>query len=361
MLNAVGAAGTPAEGQVGPNAAARGREAPAADRGTVVPGDVVAVDVIIPVGNKRPFLERCLRSVLEAAEASPLVRVTVIDHGSTDGSNELGAALCRGRARHLVIPGGTISAIRNAGARMADAPILSFLDCDCVVPRGYFDAVRRVMANPEVAAAGRRVDYPADGRWLERTWHAMHESVSEGFRKYLNSGNFVIRREVFERVGGFDEALETGEDSELGQRLNALGFRIWESADLAVLHVDNPQSIGAFFRKELWHGRGMLGTARMWPPQLLLLSVILHALLLVAAAGWVALGSGALAARMAVALGLAFGMPVLAVLFRVGVRRRRVSWLSAVVLYQAYLLARIGALAMALSRPRRRSATLPAA
>ena len=312
------------------------------------------VDVVVPVFNKREFLEASLGSILQAAESSRLARVTVVDHGSTDGSLELGAALCHGRARHVVMKGGTIAALRNAGARDSDRPILCFIDADCVVTPGYFEALCRVMADPAIAATGRRVDYPADGVWIERTWHEMHRSTSDGFRNYLNSGNLAVRREVFEHVGGFDETLTTGEDSELGQRLNARGYRIWESADLAVLHLDNPRTIRGFFRKEVWHGRNLLATARIWPPHLPLISVVLHALCLGAAALWLLEGTGTLGRRLAVAFVLAFAVPVLAVLYRALPRRRRVAWVPAAVLYQTYLLARIAALASTMKRWRQR-------
>jgi GT2 family glycosyltransferase len=318
------------------------------------------VDVVVTVFNKRPFLEASLGSILGAAESSRIARVTVLDHGSTDGSLELGIALCRGRARHVVVSGGSIARLRNIGAKGSDRPILSFIDADCVVPPGYFEALSRVMANTEVAATGRRVDYPTDGSWIERTWHAMHHSASEGFRKYLNSGNFAIRREVFERFGGFADALVTGEDSELGKRLNDGGFRIWESADLAVVHLDNPRSLLGFFRKEVWHARGMLATRRVWPPHLPLIGAALHGLCLVAAVCWLTIGPGTQWGRLAVAFGLAFVVPVLGVLYRAFPQRRRVPWLHAAVLYQAYLIARVTALVVApMSRRRRRRAEGP--
>jgi GT2 family glycosyltransferase len=319
------------------------------DRGTE------RIDVVVTVFNKRPFLEASLGSILRAAESSGIARVTVLDHGSTDGSSDVAMALCRGRARLVVVPsGGTIAALRNAGAKGSDRPILSFIDADCVIPPGYFAALGQVMANPDVTATGRRVDYPADGQWIERTWHAMHRSAAEGYRKYLNSGNFAVRRAAFERVGGFNEALVTGEDSELGQRLNDHGFRIWESADLAVVHLDNPRSLVEFFRKEVWHARGMLATRRLWPPHLPLIGAALHVLCLVSAGLWLMLGTGALWARLAVAGGLAFVVPLGGVLYRTLQQHRRVQWMQGAVLYQTYLLARIAALVVgAMERSRR--------
>lgn len=309
------------------------------------------IDVIVPVYNKRPFLAQAVGSVLEAAEADGHVRVTVVDNGSTDGSIETLRGLCEGRARLLEHPGGTIGAVRNAGARTGDAPIVSFLDCDCVVPRDYFDRLRRALRDPSRAATGCRVDYPTDGPWVERVWHALHRSgITDGPRAYINSGNLAVRREVFDAVGGFDEVLVTGEDAELGQRINARGLVVWEAHELVVLHLDNPRTLRAFFRKEIWHGQGMLGTLRLWPPHLPALSTLLHFACLVAAVGTLAAAPIPVVWRLAGALGLAFTTPVLVVAYRALTKRRAVPWIAATILYQAYLLARLVAVAQIAGR-----------
>jgi GT2 family glycosyltransferase len=301
-----------------------------------------SIDVIVPVYNKRPYLDASISSILAAAEAAPGVSVTVVDHGSTDGSLECAVSLCSGRARHLVKLGGTIGAVRNAGARLSDGAIVSFLDSDCVVPLGYFDSLRRVLELHQVAATGCRVDYPDDGPWVERVWHQIHRAKQEdGPRVYLNSGNLAIRRSAFEAIGGFSESLVSGEDTDIGRRLNERGLRVWESRELRVLHVDNPRTIPAFFRKEVWHALGLYSMVRAWPPSRPLLMTMVHVAALVVAFLWAYAGSAPLGLRVSGAVVMVFVVPIMTVLYRSFAMRRLVPLLPAVLLYQVYFLARI--------------------
>ena len=299
----------------------------------------------MPVFNKRAYLETCLGSVLAAEERDAGVEVIVVDNGSTDGSLELVRALCAGRARVETHAGGTIAAVRNAGARVASAPIFCFLDCDVVVPEDYFARLRAVFERKDVAAAGCRVDYPTDGPWVEAVWHRMHRTRVEGFQHYINSANFSVRRDAFTAVGGFNEALTTGEDAELGMRLNQAGHRIWETQSLVVVHVDNPRTLSAFLRKEIWHGLGMFGTMRLSLLDRPTIMMFVHLILMVAAGVQLGAGRGGIAARLAVALLLVTAVPAVTVLYRMRSGARGVPFLPAVALYEVYYLARLIALA----------------
>lgn len=301
------------------------------------------ITVIVPVFNKRAFLPRCLASVLDAADKAGGVRVLVIDDGSTDGSDAVAEALCRGRAEFTRESHRTIAAVRNAGAKRAATPLLSFVDCDIVLPPEYFTTLRDVFADPAIAATGCRVTYPHDASWIERAWDLMHVTPSDGFRAYLNSGNFAVRREAFAAVGGFDEALLTGEDAELGQRLNDAGHRVYESRRLAVLHVDNPRTIGAFFRKEVWHADGMFGTVRLGSIDRPTAMTVLH-LLLAATALWLLATSRWSAGLLAAVAAALLAVPLLTVAYRSLASGRPAPVVAGTALYEVYYAARITAL-----------------
>src|SRR5215211_808483 len=100
--------------------------------------DCIRIDVVIPVYNKRHLLEEAVGSVAIAAEAHGAARLWIVDNGSTDGSYEFLMQRFSRRATILRLPSGTISAVRNLGARQGDAGVLSFIDCDCLLQRDYF-------------------------------------------------------------------------------------------------------------------------------------------------------------------------------------------------------------------------------
>ena len=88
------------------------------------------VSVIIPVYNVRPYLERCLRSVL--CQTYKDLEIIMVDDGSTDGSGELAEQLATLDSRICVIhqENQGLSGARNTGLRAAQGNYVVFLDSD---------------------------------------------------------------------------------------------------------------------------------------------------------------------------------------------------------------------------------------
>jgi GT2 family glycosyltransferase len=312
-----------------------------AARPSVVPAADGRIAAIVPAYNKRGYIEPCIASIVAAADADGQVDIVVVDHGSTDGTFEALEAW-RGRVRLERHVGGTIAAVRNAGAAIAGGSLLAFVDCDCVVPRDYFVALRRVLRERGCTAAGCEVGVPADGTWVERTWHALHTRGGDGPRHYINSAAFSVAREAFDGIGGFDAALVTGEDTDICLRLGRAGGTLWEAQALRVTHLDNPRTLGAFYRKERWRGIG--GLSRTVLRERARASI---ATLAFAACALLAIGALfvpiAPAARLAVAVALVLAVPAAAVLWRWRQLGRVVAPLQALVLYTVYFAARVAA------------------
>lgn len=304
--------------------------------------DPFRVSFVVPVRNKRAYGEQCLGSVVEMVRRTPHSELFLVDNGSTDGSLEFCQSLAGDRIRVLEVAG-TIAAVRNAGAAEAKGDWLYFIDSDCVVPPNLVERLAGVLRNPEVDATGCAVEYPLDRSWVERTWSLMHRRRSDGPRSYLNSGNLVVRRSAFERISGFSPGMVTGEDAELGQRLCEAGYRIAEHRALAVTHLDNPQTLAAFYRKEVWHGLGARdarGKIRFDRPTAL---AVLHVLLL-AAIPVAALMPFPLDAKVVIGAGLFTAVPAFAVAARFQQTRRSFGFLAGAALYWVYLVARVVAL-----------------
>ena len=69
--------------------------------------------------------------------------------------------------------------------------------------------------------------------------------------------NFLVRRDVFLAVGGFNERLETAEDVDLCYRLGQLGTVI-NNPDMEAIHWGEAKNLLIFWRKEVWRGMGNL-------------------------------------------------------------------------------------------------------
>jgi glycosyltransferase involved in cell wall biosynthesis len=308
------------------------------------------VNVVVPVYNKRPLLEPAIGSILAAAEKHGATDIRLVDNGSTDGSFELLESFFADRASILRLTQGSIGAVRNFGARLGTAGIISFLDCDCLVPLDFFTVLEEVFERTGAAAAGRRIVLPPNPSWVESTWDQMHQDGLDGERTWINSANLAVRRRVFESLGGFDETLETGEDAELCQRIRGSGGTIMQDQRLAVAHLDNSKTLPAFYRKERWRGLGMFGTVSTSALDKPTAITLLHFLLLCLAAAIIAFGPFMWEWRILIAVTLLLLAPAATVVYRKQSSIHRFNVFHAAVLYELYLLARINAMFIVLAR-----------
>jgi GT2 family glycosyltransferase len=219
------------------------RDPPAAPAEDLDPARVVNASVIIPVFNKAEFTFQCLRSLLREVDFSD-AEVIVIDNASTDETAEL---LSRFRDRVRVISNaenrGFVDAC-NQGASVARGRYLVFLNNDTVVLPGWLDRlVETAERDARAGAVGSMFLYP-DGRVQEagavvwsngETFHYGWSKSADDRRftfarevDYCSGASLLIRRELFERLGGFDRRYAPAyyEDTDLCMGVRSLGYKV---------------------------------------------------------------------------------------------------------------------------------------
>lgn len=175
------------------------------------------VSVIIPVYNDAHFLREALASVFEQ-EYRPL-EVIVVDDGSTDDSAAVAESFRK--VRLIQQPHLGVSAARNAGIAASKGELLAFLDSDDVwLPHKLALQVSKLQAGRPLTCVYTRM------RNLLHlgppcTLRHRHEMVSGDQLAILPSA-LLTRREVFDKVGLFDETLHACEDSDWLLRARAL-------------------------------------------------------------------------------------------------------------------------------------------
>ena len=199
------------------------------------------VSVIIPTYNDGQFVGHAVESVLD--QSCGAVELIVVDDGSTDGTMvRLGPY--RDRVRLVRRDHGGASAARNHGARLARGEWLAFLDADDFwYPHKLseqLDLVARhpaldfVTGNYHVIDEGGRVageayvDHPMVGTVPGEVDGAGAVFGPEAGDRYVRDrfgilSTTLVRRELFHRVGGFNERLDLAEDLHLMFRLVARG------------------------------------------------------------------------------------------------------------------------------------------
>ena len=171
-----------------------------------------SVSVILPTLNEADRVAGAVASLRRIGACE----VVVADGGSGDDT------LARAAGADLVLraPLGR-AAQMNHGAAHARGDILVFLHADCVLEAGAFDAARRTLARPGVAAGCFRMTVTAGGPAYRMIDAAATLRVRLTGIAYGDQGLFV-RRDVFDRVGGFP-ALSFMEDVFMSRALRRLG------------------------------------------------------------------------------------------------------------------------------------------
>ena len=160
---------------------------------------------------------------------------------------------------------------RNMAAGAAAGDILYFLDDDSRVATGFLHRAARHFDDPAVAVVGGPSLTPETDSLLQHAFSMTFTSLLGGGgmrNRYRQTGvlrtttdrelilcNLGFRRELFLRMGGFDERLYPNEENELMDRIRREGGLLIHDPDLAVRRSQR-QTIGAFCRQLHGYGRG---------------------------------------------------------------------------------------------------------
>ncbi|MCP4937423.1 MAG: glycosyltransferase family 2 protein [bacterium] len=184
------------------------------------------VTVIIPVYNGARYLNEALCSI--AAQTYRPLEITIVDDGSTDESRQLVNA-ARERLNiplsyHYQSNQGP-SAARNLGVDRTNGELIAFLDADDVwLPQKLWRQVAYLRAESNQDGVVCRLTYILE---KEQEWQSglSREYFDNSPAGFLPSA-LMVWREAFSRVGNFDPALRTGEDTDWFLRAREGGVRI---------------------------------------------------------------------------------------------------------------------------------------
>jgi glucosyl-dolichyl phosphate glucuronosyltransferase len=244
------------------------------------------ISIIIPTFNRAAQLARTLTSIGNEVGAANPVEVIVVDNGSTDKTETTYQAVREYFPRHdwryvyEHMPG--LLSGRHCGAKEARGEILAYIDDDVVLSASWLDGLMSAFSNPEVALVGGpsfpeyEVEPP---EWLGSFWHQDADGRRTLFElSLIDSGpavrpedplcvpglNFSIRKDVFDRCGGFHPdcipaALQRYQgDGETGLtlKMKAAGFHALYHPQVAVKHVipASRMTLESFKRRSFYQG-----------------------------------------------------------------------------------------------------------
>ncbi len=182
------------------------------------------VDIIIPTYNSMPWLEHTLQSVLN--QTYKAINVFIIDDGSTDDTERFVQTITDKRVQYIKKQNGGVSSARNFGISKSKAPFIAFLDADDVwVPEKIEKQMALMLQDKKLGLVyGHHYIIDQDNVILGnlRVYKRgnIFSDLCDGNCIAGSASMALIKREVVENLGVFDESLVNGEDWEYWMRIS---------------------------------------------------------------------------------------------------------------------------------------------
>lgn len=210
---------------------------------------MVGISVIMATYNRAGTIERAVRSVLN--QTFKEFELVIVDDGSKDNTEEVIKAFNDSRITYYKKENGGQSSARNYGIKRAKGKYIMFLDdddefIDTALERSY----------KKIEDTGLKWIYCTQYLSIRKEGEVLvsrGNGIKGDVYKYLLGGNFlgtgeIFAKEIFERVGYFDENLKIYEDKELRVRLAKEGYKIDLLEGFIYKYYENESSVSSAYK-----------------------------------------------------------------------------------------------------------------
>jgi len=240
------------------------------------------ITVVIPIRNEAGFITQTIRYLQEQDYPPDRMEIIVVDGYSTDGSSEMVQKIAAADPR-VQWHGNRVqrsSAGRNTGAKVGTGDIITYVDGHTYIDNNQLlRNIARLLEEKDVSVLSRPqfLETPDNTPFQKAVALARRSPIGHGLdstiytdeEKYVNpaSSGATYKREVFEKVGYFDERYDASEDYEFNYRVAKAGYRAFTSLKLAVYYYPR-KTLGALFRQMSRYGTGRFRLFRKHPETL---------------------------------------------------------------------------------------------
>jgi len=204
--------------------------------------------IIVPAYNEEKYIADCLSSLLQIDYPKDCYEVIVIDNGSSDRTVEIAETF---DVQVHVKTGVKVGGVRNYGASKAKGDVFVFIDGDCVVNEGILAECAISFSTERIGAVGGACLLRDNPNWVETGW-VIFEKLEKQRTNILAGSSFIVKKSIFQALGGFDVHINAGEDTKLSKKI-AEQYEIWKLPNCAVIHLGYPRTILEFSKRQFWH------------------------------------------------------------------------------------------------------------
>jgi len=226
---------------------------------------IAGVSIVIPTRNRIDYVQ-CLFNSLhsELRTFDGLAEVIIIDNSDPEDSRLI-ADLCEKYGYKFRFLGGSISESRNYGVEIAKYPIILFIDSDCEVTPGIIQEHLQSYTEKDIGGVLGLTNFTGKKNWIWRAIEKTSFLIAFSFAKRMEHAlwgpctNISFRKDVLNKAGGFRTEFPfdfSGEDVDIGLRINELGYKIKCNPNAVVNHARETWSnLWGFCKKIFRWGR----------------------------------------------------------------------------------------------------------
>jgi glycosyltransferase involved in cell wall biosynthesis len=182
------------------------------------------ISVVIPAYNEEKGIADCLQSVKNQTYPEYKYEIIVVDNNSTDKTPEI-AEKFGARVVGCQVQG--VSASRQVGGKAAFGKIIVGTDADTLVARNWLELINENFQNEAIVGITGTAVFGSTSTFnkiLAKVGFPLIIRLMFLFGKpALNGFNFAIRKDIFDKIGGFNPKLASAEDVDLGIRAGKVG------------------------------------------------------------------------------------------------------------------------------------------
>jgi len=209
------------------------------------------VSVVITTKNEEKNIENCLRSI--RSQTFTNIELVVVDNFSEDKTVEI----AKKNGAKVYSKGPERSSQRNYGAQVASGKYLLYLDADMILSPTVIEECLEKCEIDRVDALYIPERIVGEGFWIK----------VRDFERSFYTGTVVdavrfIRRDLFERVEGFDESLIGPEDWDFDRRIREIGRT--GIINMPLYHNEGSFNMKGYLKKKKYYATGVKNYVRKW-------------------------------------------------------------------------------------------------
>jgi cellulose synthase/poly-beta-1,6-N-acetylglucosamine synthase-like glycosyltransferase len=202
------------------------------------------VSIVIPCLNEKNYILKCLSSVVAQSYPQPLITTYVCDGMSNDGTRELIAAFAKQHPQFTLLDNSqrTTPFALNLGIKASIADIIIILGAHSELDENFvLKSVESFDLDPAIMCTGGVLENVYENKTSRTIGAAMSSSFGVGNAHFRtgNKSGFVdtvafgaYKKEIFEKVGFFDEELIRNQDDEFNFRVTNAGYKIYLNQEI---------------------------------------------------------------------------------------------------------------------------------